>query len=345
MLGRTIFSTWLVCGGLLGCQQPGAIQWTASSAAQALPPEWQQTLQHELEKYVGTWVKPRAELLPDVRPRDLKHGQQVYQAHCAMCHGDSGDGQGIAAQYLYPKPRDYRKGIFKFVSTQYGARPLREDLLRIVRQGIRGTSMPEFRLLPERDLQAVVDYVILLARRGELEELLVNTVDAEGELDPQTVAEELVPTVIQRWRQAEEHVVYPHSPPPKFTSAHVARGRQAFLTKGCAKCHGEDGRGQTPENRGNDLWGHPARAADLTSGMLRGGQQSLDVYRRIHAGVNGTPMPGFALALQEEPDTIWDLVAYVAQVSQRRRSGEIPPPGLLKPYLTAESAPSAPAEE
>jgi mono/diheme cytochrome c family protein len=120
----------------------------------------------------------------------------------------------------------------------------------------------------------------------------------------------------------------------------VAAGREAFLTKGCSKCHGEDGRGHTKDNIGRDIWGHATRAADLSSGMLRGGQEPMDIYRRILNGINGTPMPGFRGVLESEPDTIWNLVSYVLEVSGRRREetlrgvAEIPA-GLLKPYIDA----------
>ncbi|MFO0916816.1 MAG: cytochrome c [Planctomycetaceae bacterium] len=96
----------------------------------------------------------------------MARGQAVYQERCVQCHGVSGDGNGPSGHLMYPRPRDYRKGIFKFTSTPYGYRPLRTDLLRTVRQGIRGTSMPAFHLLHEHDIQSVVDYVLMLARQG-----------------------------------------------------------------------------------------------------------------------------------------------------------------------------------
>lgn len=69
-------------------------------------------------------------------------------------------GNGPAGKFMYPRPRDYRKGLFKFTSTPYGARPLRSDLIRTVKVGIRGTSMPDFKLLPQHEIEAVVDYVM-----------------------------------------------------------------------------------------------------------------------------------------------------------------------------------------
>jgi len=37
----------------------------------------------------------------------------------------------------------------------------------------------------------------------------------------------------------------------------------------------------------------------------------IEIYRRIYSGINGTPMPSFANALKDNPETIWDLVSYV----------------------------------
>src|SRR6185369_199672 len=99
----------------------------------------------------------------------LRHGLEVYTRQCSGCHGSTGDGQGPAAKYLSPPPRDYRLGRFKFTSTPRGSKPRRADLVRIIRRGAKGTSMPTFRWMREEELEAVIDYVILLSSRGELE--------------------------------------------------------------------------------------------------------------------------------------------------------------------------------
>lgn len=328
--------------GLAGCHRGEPPKFLNTVKLGELPEELQTAVKTELVNYTGTFAHPKLLAEDDAPAVDLVRGQAVYQERCEQCHGVSGDGNGPAAQYMYPKPRDYRKGLFKFTTTPYGSRPLRDDLVRTVKLGARGTSMPNFSLLPEHDIQAVVDYVITLARRGELEQLLVDTAESEEEVDVEMVKDDLVPTVLRRWADADAAEVRPLTLQPKFTTDHVTRGKQAFLTKGCSKCHGEDGRGQTRDNRGNDTWGQPTRAADLTSGMLHGGARPVDIYRRIYSGINGTPMPSFAQALQSEPDTIWDLVAYVLYVSSRRRDKEVPPPGPIKPYLTppAEETPA-----
>ena len=323
---------------LSGCHRSQPPEFEMSPATKALSPEMQVAVNHSLAEHVGDFIKPKLLTSADEPQSRLAHGQQVYQQRCVQCHGVSGDGNGPSAHFMYPRPRDYRQGIFKFTSTPYGMRPQREDLLRTVRQGIRGTSMPEFALLSDADQQAVVDYVLMLTRRGELESQLADMADADSAINEEEVRSELIPLVLKRWLEAEQSEVFPVTPQPRFTTAHVERGKAAFLTKGCSKCHGEDGRGQTAENRGKDLWGHQTRAADLTSGMLHGGNRPLDIYRRIYNGINGTPMPGFSIALKDAPETTWDLVAYVLFVTNRRREGEIPSAGHLQPYASVATS-------
>lgn len=321
---------------LVGCHRAEPPRFVFSQVPENLSSELQQAVQDELINQTGTFLQPKLVLAEGETHQDLLLGQGVYQERCVQCHGVSGDGNGPSAKYLYPRPRDYRKGIFKFASTPYGYRPLRDDLVRTVKQGVRGTSMPGFSLLPEADVQSVVDYVLTLGRRGELESQIIEMADSDSAVNTEEVKSDLIPAVLTRWSEAEVAEVFPVSPQPRLTNDSVERGKKAFLSKGCSKCHGDDGRGQTAENRGADAWGHQTRAADLTSGMLRGGNRPLDVYRRIFNGINGTPMPSFANALKNEPETVWDLVAYVLSLTDQRRRGNIPAPGAIKPYVPAK---------
>lgn len=108
-------------------------------------------------------------------------GRGLYRKHCVSCHGVTGNGRGVNAAISDPYPRDYRPGIFKFKSTERGSKPLREDLARSVRNGITGTTMLKIPELSEDDIQTLVDYVIYLSMRGEMERSLID--DAVGELD------------------------------------------------------------------------------------------------------------------------------------------------------------------
>lgn len=41
---------------------------------------------------------------------DAAKGQAVYKQYCAMCHGDAGKGDGVAAAALNPKPKNLSDG-------------------------------------------------------------------------------------------------------------------------------------------------------------------------------------------------------------------------------------------
>lgn len=331
----------LVAGASTGCQREDPPTFVSNEQVLSLPSELQAEVREALRDYTGTFTNPK--LLGDDKVTDetLAKGQQVYQERCVQCHGVSGDGNGPVAGTMYPRPRDYRKGTFKFTSTPYGAKPLFSDLVRTVTMGVRGTSMPSFKFLSPDEIDAVVAYVLVLTHRGELEEQLGMLADFDEEVDREIVEEETLPIILSKWKDSAGSEVTPVTPQPVFTIDHVRRGKEAFLSKGCSKCHGDDGRGQTPDNlAGNlkDTWGHVTRAADLTSGLLHGGAEPIAIYRRIYSGINGTPMPSFAQSLREEPDTIWDLVAYVRYVASRRRAGVQYSPGTIAPYVKEEAA-------
>jgi mono/diheme cytochrome c family protein len=330
----------------VGCARQSEPVFTSSAQVEKLKPEFKQQIKKILSDQCGRPLAPKLLGSRDVSEAHVRRGAEVYSRYCVQCHGVTGDGNGVAAAYLNPKPRNYLLGIFKFTSTTYGSKPLKEDLLRTVKRGIRGTSMPAFPLLPPTDLDAVVDYVLALTHRGELESKLADGAEFDEQVDEKRVPE-LVQEVLSRWQLARSQVVYPSTPMPEFKRSSVDEGKAAFLSIGCSKCHGEDGRGMLASNVGTDAWGNPTKAADLTSGMLRGGTEPLDIYRHIDAGINGTPMPSFRDTLKEKPQMIWNLVAYVLRVADSRREGAMPDSGFLedgflKP-LPGVKTPAAPA--
>jgi mono/diheme cytochrome c family protein len=179
--------------------------------------------------------------------------------------------------------------------------------------------MPPFGHLGEDQREQLALAVELLARRGEFEGRLILETEVKGAALDERETDQIAAEVDAQWREAAEQVIQPLSPQPTFNHEYVARGREKFVEKGCAKCHGEDGRGQTEQNlQGGlrDVWGHPVRAADLTTGRLKGGSAPLDIYRRILGGINGTPMPSFRAILWAEPESIWDLVAWVLHLGR-----------------------------
>src|SRR5205085_2022380 len=102
--------------------------------------------------------------------KTLEKGSAIFRKQCLHCHGLPGDGRGPTGPWVNPHPRDFRQGFFKFASTDPAiGKPRREDIRRTLLNGIDGTSMPSFHLLPADDLENLISYVIHLSIRGEAE--------------------------------------------------------------------------------------------------------------------------------------------------------------------------------
>jgi mono/diheme cytochrome c family protein len=235
----------------------------------------------------------------------------------------TGAGDGPAAEYLDPPPRDYRKGVFKFTSTPRGRKPRHEDLVRIIRHGAKGTSMPSFPWMEHEDLEAVIDYVKSLSTRGQLELALIqeseDNLEENDSYDPERVAE-LADGIAADWAEAASLVVRPQTPIVPYNEETIELGARAFVKESCYKCHGIDGRGNRSLNVGKDEWGRVAYAANIAAGTLHGGRRPIDIYRRIYSGINGTPMPGFASAFEAQGklDTAWHLTHFITSIVEGR---------------------------
>ncbi len=275
-----------------------------------------------LKKLTGTPDKPIL-LGSEKTTNQLRHGYALYSKYCVQCHGVNGDGNGAVAEHLNPKPRDYTLGVFKFTSTPYGSKPRRSDLVRTVTSGITGTSMPSFDRLSEEQLSAVVEYILALTYRGELERQLASYAYEDEELPDEEGLQETVDEILAAWEDSSSKLVMPVTVMPPMTEESVRLGHEIFLGKACNKCHGKFGRGGSKGNVeiGKDAWGNEGSAADLSSGMFRGGDRPVDIYRRISSGINGTPMPSFKKTFQDNPDDIWHLVHFIKATGNRRRMG------------------------
>jgi mono/diheme cytochrome c family protein len=192
-------------------------------------------------------------------------GYAVYRHNCLHCHGVSGAGDGPTAPFLYPSPRDYRKGIFKFTSTPSGKPPHRDDLRRTISNGLHGTSMPAFHsLLTEEEIEQVIDYVIFLSMRGETEGLLIEVGFTSDEKDPNALSDEDVKDLVQsgvfsKWKLAQTQTVDPPSPRTPSSPESIVRGRNLFLGRTtekleCSGCHGSLAKGDGPSFVSQDLF-------------------------------------------------------------------------------------------
>ena len=90
----------------------------------------------------------------------IAFGKEVYTRRCEGCHGDNGNGNGPAATFMYEfRPRNFTAGVFKFRLTPSGSLPQDGDLWRTVTRGIRGSSMPSWHMLPDKDRIAVIQNI------------------------------------------------------------------------------------------------------------------------------------------------------------------------------------------
>src|ERR1043166_5330277 len=81
---------------------------------------------------------------PTVRlsAQDTVKGKAVYVKWCAGCHGDGGAGDGAAATYMLPRPRNFTSGLYKIRTTASGQLPTDADLERAIDEGLPGSAMP-----------------------------------------------------------------------------------------------------------------------------------------------------------------------------------------------------------
>lgn len=227
----------------------------------------------------AAWTVANADEIPGKAAK----GKVLYQRYCLSCHGALGDGRGESAEWLSVKPRDFRQGVFKWRSTPSGSLPLISDLDQRILEGVYGTSMPPWYPIGRKARLDLIAYI---------------------------------QTFSSRWReeQPQEPIEIPAE--PAYNQESVDRGRAVFEANECAKCHGDEGRGDGPaSNSLKDDWGNSIVPYDLTKGHLKGGNTARDIYRVFMTGLSGTPMPSFSRSI--EPPAAWDLVHYIESISGR----------------------------
>ncbi|HZU98907.1 MAG TPA: cytochrome c [Planctomycetota bacterium] len=303
------------------------------------------------------FMQPGSDIEEPGSPLDT--GRRLFKQHCIHCHGFYGFGDGPTANFLLPKPRDFRFGKVKFTSTANGMRPTHTDLVRTIAQGVPGTMMPAFGPadgLPEIgifaghagppgfDVDAVASYVEMLLMRGSVEVKLAAKWNDDGEINKGN-AQSAVDSILDEWRQANAkdqdgkytNVVEPKAPRPANFAASAEIGRKLFgyeveeskkgeAKAGCFTCHGLHAKGvnSPPEDKAlpdvpNDYM-LPSMPANLTLGVYRGGRRPIDLYRRLYAGIQGTAMPAQANNLT--PEEIWNVVDFIYQIGMSKEKPE-----------------------
>jgi hypothetical protein len=146
--------------------------------------------------------------------------------------------------------------------------------------------MPSFRLMPEVQKIALIEYVKTFAA-GKWAKGRV--ADGKG---------------------------LPVRPEGVFTKkndflAAAKSGQIWFQELGCTSCHGTSATGDGPSSKTlNDVWGHPILPADLTRRYIKRGWTVEDIAESVAFGIDGTPMPAYGDAVPD-PKIVWQIAAYI----------------------------------
>src|SRR5205823_2368111 len=329
-----------------------------------------QELHEALQEVFGTPAHPKVELITSETRRllqldeeTLREGSRLYRLHCLQCHGLTGDGRGPTAKWVNPHPRDYRKGLFKFQSVdQVGKEgsatgdtvrpPSRDDLYRTIYEGVEGTAMQSYNMLPPHEIHAMVSYVMHLSIRGEVEEELLkkaapNEETRQLDFRPRDLKASSITGFIKgkrssggavrdmadKWREAQdqENKIKPGQyrlaeDDREGLKVSIQNGYDIFTNRGpiqggCATCHIDFGRRGTYKF---DQWGTMVRPRDLTRAVYRGGRRPVDFYYRVHSGINGSGMLKQGKNLT--PDQIWDVVNFVRALPYPEMRKHVVPP-------------------
>ncbi|MFN2399953.1 MAG: c-type cytochrome [Gemmatimonadaceae bacterium] len=217
-------------------------------------------------------------------------GKAVYDKWCAECHGNTGAGDGSAAAYMLPRPRDFTKGVYQIRTTASGEIPTDADILRIVDEGMPGTAMPEWKSrLTDSERADVVAYIKSFSR------FFTNTTAKTVEVGKA----------------------------PSTSDESIAEGRTTYDKLECFKCHGQNGLGDGPSAPTlTDDWDFPVRAADLSASWnFTGGNSVEEIYTRLRTGLDGTPMPSFSDAIDAKlitDEQLWRTAQYVRSLSPEK---------------------------
>lgn len=211
----------------------------------------------------------------------VEAGAPVYLQHCAMCHGDGGNGDGEVAA----KIAEQGVKVARLNDLDRMSRLSREELLRVVRNGGAHTGRSGFMpawadSLDEKQLTNVVEFIASLSSTNPAIPL----------------------ATLSHYLQA----------PPGV----AAEGRSLFLHH-CAACHGNEGRGNGPFASRIAAMSNHAVVRNLTDAAYMSTLSDEKIYATISLGgghfKKAVQMPAWNLTMT--PAQMKNLVAYVRTLS------------------------------
>ena len=235
------FLFWRIATGGPGLPKEGT-PWSSAM------PVWHEMLKEDdiwnviifLYDYVGQvpriWDHAQSRIITGIKDDIQKQragmdGKQHYQFRCAVCHGETGEGDGAAAQFLYPRPRDFSTAVFKYKSSPGTMPPLDEDIFNTIKHGLNGTGMPGWEnLLSDKQIRSLIPVIksFDISATWVPEEADDEDFDEDGRY--------LKDDFIQNTE------LEPLAGQIPYSEESIASGSKAF-EKTCIQCHGNEGRG------------------------------------------------------------------------------------------------------
>lgn len=188
----------------------------------------------------------------EVQKRDDK---TLYMIFCLRCHAADGNGRGLIQPNLARLPRPFRdnEDFFRRIST--------ERIVRSIKQGIPGTSMPPYgALLSPEEIDGLIRLIFA--------SFIGIPPDDKTPLPPL---------------------------PGKTTAVPPPEELRALYRENCSRCHGRSGSGTGP-----DYLDYLPRPRNLTNSLFFAAIDDSRIMRSIRDGVPGSAMPAFGDTLADD---------------------------------------------
>jgi mono/diheme cytochrome c family protein len=250
----------------------------------------------------------------------IADGREAYTRYCVGCHGVNGDGNGDAARFMHPRPRDFQAARFKFSSTRAGRLPTDEDLRRTIVEGLKGSAMPPWNLLPDQTVTALIAYIKTFSPKW-VERRPASPIPRVD--DPYRAAEDKS-EAIARGERVYHGFATCWTCHPSYLSTDQINGHLAAMenpTRDAFRPKLEES--EVKPNEDGELIYPP----DFRRDYVRAGTTVDDLYRSIAAGITGTAMPTWVDSMAYpsahggvlvETADIWAMAYYVQDLIRQR---------------------------
>lgn len=91
----------------------------------------------------------------EITPADLDRGQEMYNIHCSVCHGKSGNGNGMVVRRGYKAAPSYHRDVLRNAPPGY--------FYGVIMNGF-GQMMPYSHQVPVKDRWRIIAYIQTLQR-------------------------------------------------------------------------------------------------------------------------------------------------------------------------------------